>query len=264
MSSVFGSQRQLHMPRRRALQGVTRQASTYAGVDDWEDDADLQRSNTDTWRWTLNWSEIRPKLFVGTCPRTPADLDRLINEAGVGGFVCLQTDKEMKYQGINYHENYNRCMERGVAWTRVAIEPANEHHQAQMLPDATRIVQGHLNAGRKVYLFGTEGVNRTMLVTVAYLCYLEKVPMEEAIIEAGQLRPQARANTETWLEIHKASMSDESRGMIEMQNYQQISHPWGRNGDMALWFKDFLHLVFDHRKFSGLKAHPYSRQLEDL
>eukprot|EP00240_Pyramimonas_obovata_P016408 CAMPEP_0118943240 /NCGR_PEP_ID=MMETSP1169-20130426/37897_1 /TAXON_ID=36882 /ORGANISM="Pyramimonas obovata, Strain CCMP722" /LENGTH=266 /DNA_ID=CAMNT_0006888447 /DNA_START=381 /DNA_END=1181 /DNA_ORIENTATION=+ len=235
----------LQMSRRR--QGG-RQVATHALVDDYDAvEVDQANSPERTWASSLNWTEIRPRFLVGTCPLNTADLDRLINDAGVTGFVCLQTDKEQKKRGIDYPELYNHAMERGIAWTRLAVEPDNEYHQSMMLPDATRLVQAHLSAGRKVYLFGNDCINRTILTTIAYLCYLEKVPMEEAIIEAGQLRPLARANTELWLEVHKESLTEEARGVIGMRDYRQVTYPWGRNGDMNLWFKEFMHLVVDHQ-----------------
>jgi hypothetical protein len=60
------------------------------------------------WEWTLNWDPIvfdnnnvtienptkekldDAKLIIGSCPRSPADVDRLIDEAGVEAIICLQ------------------------------------------------------------------------------------------------------------------------------------------------------------------------------
>jgi hypothetical protein len=60
------------------------------------------------WGWTLNWDPIvfddlsepipdpteaqlaATQLIIGSCPRSPADIDRLVDEAGVQAIICLQ------------------------------------------------------------------------------------------------------------------------------------------------------------------------------
>ena len=67
------------------------------------------------WSWTLNWdymtfdretevpienpSEQELKecsMLIGSCPRSPGDIDRLIDEAGVEAIVCLQCELHSK------------------------------------------------------------------------------------------------------------------------------------------------------------------------
>ena len=43
------------------------------------------------WRWTLNWNFITPNIIVGSCPRSPGDIDRLVEEAGIDAILNLQS-----------------------------------------------------------------------------------------------------------------------------------------------------------------------------
>lgn len=231
--------------------------STNDGKPYWEDESD------DIWEWTLNWNRIRPKLLVGTCPCTPEDVDRLVNEAGVEAFVCMQTDKEMEALDIDYPEIYQHMLDVGAVPTRIAIEPNNEYHQAKEIPEVVRIAMAHMNAGRKTYIYGTAGTNRAAYALVLMFCFFEKMEMEDAIKEAGKLRPQAKTNTDLWLEVHGVMMTEETRGKNLMINYRAMCYPWGRNGSMTLWFKEFTRVVEDHKKYYG-REHPLARELERL
>lgn len=44
------------------------------------------------WQWTLNWNEITPNIVVGSCPRSPGDVDRMVDEAGIDAVLNLQSD----------------------------------------------------------------------------------------------------------------------------------------------------------------------------
>jgi hypothetical protein len=43
------------------------------------------------WRWTLNWDSITPNIIVGSCPRSPGDIDRMVDEAGIDAILNLQS-----------------------------------------------------------------------------------------------------------------------------------------------------------------------------
>jgi hypothetical protein len=53
-------------------------------------------------KWSLNWGEITPRILVGTCPMTTADLDRIDAEAGVSAVLSVQHDDCLAYLDSNY------------------------------------------------------------------------------------------------------------------------------------------------------------------
>ena len=71
--------------------------------------------------------------------------------------------------------------------------------QAREIPEVVRVLIAHMNAGRRTYVYGTAGVNRTAYALVLMLCFFDKLDMEDAIPQAGKLRPQAKNNTDLWL-----------------------------------------------------------------
>jgi|TARA_B110000208_G_scaffold42330_1_gene56071 hypothetical protein len=84
------------------------------------------------WEWTLNWDPIvfdnnnvtienptkekldDAKLIIGSCPRSPADVDRLIDEAGVEAIICLQCTLCHGAMKIDWEPIKQRALERGV------------------------------------------------------------------------------------------------------------------------------------------------------
>lgn len=45
-----------------------------------------------TWEWTLNWDAITDKILVGSCPRSPDDINRMVDETGIDAVLNLQSD----------------------------------------------------------------------------------------------------------------------------------------------------------------------------
>lgn len=45
-----------------------------------------------TWEWTLNWDAITDKILVGSCPRSPDDINRMVDETGIHAVLNLQSD----------------------------------------------------------------------------------------------------------------------------------------------------------------------------
>ena len=54
------------------------------------------------------------KLIIGSCPRSPADVDRLIDEAGVEAIICLQCTLCHGAMKIDWEPIKQRALERGV------------------------------------------------------------------------------------------------------------------------------------------------------
>lgn len=119
-------------------------------------------------RWTLNWDDISPDIVVGSCPRSPADVvrlgcrgmrnkhlvcgpftlfilkqsvpcsdsslapqDRLVEEAGVGAILCLQSELCHEALQIDWPEIRARAIERGIVITRVAVRDFDHNDQVR-------------------------------------------------------------------------------------------------------------------------------------
>lgn len=131
------------------------------------------------WEWTLNWDPVvyddagKVQAFVGSCPRSAADVDRLVDEAGISAILCLQCDVRARSSptalcslsrlspilsslvvptlhlslasqichtamDINWTEITKRAEERKVVVARVAVRDFDRLDQAAMLPEMVR------------------------------------------------------------------------------------------------------------------------------
>ncbi len=72
-----------------------------------------------------------PRTLVGTCPMTPADLERIEVGTGVSAVLSLQHDAYLANWGIDYGQMRTRGEKMGYVWrvralqlTRLALVPS--------------------------------------------------------------------------------------------------------------------------------------------
>ena len=106
------------------------------------------------WEWTLNWDPVvydkgnaapltapteaelnAAGCVIGSCPRTPSDVDRLIDEGGVEAIICLQCELCHGALMIDWEPIRARALERGVPIVRVSVRDFDRLDQAKMLPE---------------------------------------------------------------------------------------------------------------------------------
>jgi hypothetical protein len=126
-----------------------------------------------TWEWTLNWDAITDKILVGSCPRSPDDINRMVDETGIDAVLNLQSDLCFEALKIPFLSIRNRAVEKGILLERVAIRDFDHGDQVLMLPVAVRVLNMLLSRGMKVYVHCTAGINRATLTVVAYLTFIQ-------------------------------------------------------------------------------------------
>jgi hypothetical protein len=67
----------------------------------------------------MDVSQIFPNLFVGSCPTSTEDIDRLKAKFGVTAVLNIQTHDDMAYWGINWDRLEPYYRETGVEVRRV-------------------------------------------------------------------------------------------------------------------------------------------------
>jgi hypothetical protein len=50
----------------------------------------------------MDYAQILPELFLGSCPRNADEIDRLRQEAGVTAVLNLQTDDDMLWLDLGW------------------------------------------------------------------------------------------------------------------------------------------------------------------
>ncbi|MBE2295776.1 MAG: hypothetical protein IAF00_12535, partial [Phycisphaerales bacterium] len=86
------------------------------------------------WSWRLNWDTIRPDLVIGSCPRSPADLDRLQAEAQVSAVLSLQDDECLEKMQIDYPQLLDHGRALGLIMERSPMRDFDPEDQRRRLP----------------------------------------------------------------------------------------------------------------------------------
>jgi atypical dual specificity phosphatase len=150
------------------------------------------------WMWTLNWNEIRADLVVGSCPMTPADIKRLQAKARVTALLSLQHQDCLDHFDIDYPRHVQQGQQLRLTMARCPMRDFDDEDQRRCLPDAVRALKTLLESGHRVYVHCTAGINRSPLVALAYLNFVENQPHSEAFALIRRQRPQAAPSWEAF------------------------------------------------------------------
>lgn len=138
----------------------------------------------------MNFAHVLDDLIVGSCLQTPADLDRLVDEEGVGTIMCLQQDSDMEYFKLDIQPILNRIKERGdVQHVRHYVRDFDPFSLRINLPDAVRKVHTAFQDGRgKVYIHCTAGMGRAPALALAYMWWCRGLELHEAFEKLYSVR----------------------------------------------------------------------------
>lgn len=193
----------------------------------------------DQWRWSLNWDQITSQIVVGSCPRSAADVDRMVDEAGISAIICLQSDACFEAMQIDWPVIRQQAIHREVIMTRVAVRDFDHNDQALMLPEAVRLLHLLVANGKRVYVHCTAGINRATLTTVGYLTFVKGRTLDSALHEVKTARPQAHPYVDCWKRVRARLIADrreEVEGVAKMiYNEKQGRGEQGQTDGFADW-----------------------------
>jgi hypothetical protein len=149
--------------------------------------------------WPLNWNVVRHDLVVGSCPRTPSDLDALRVETRVSAILSVQHDECLAQHQIDYPRQVRYGRRLGLTMERCPLRDFDPADQRRGLPAAVRGLHGLLRQGHRVYVHGTAGINRSPRVVLTYLTGVEGIGLEEAMTLLLRARPEV---CPTWEAYH--------------------------------------------------------------
>jgi len=150
------------------------------------------------WMWTLNWNEIRDSLVIGSCPMIPSDLDRIHREAGASAVQSLQSDVCRSALRIDYGRHCRHGEECGLVMVNTPMRDFDVADQRRNLPQAVSRLAGLIEAGHKVYLHCTAGINRAPLTALAYLTFVEMMPPDVALAQIRNRRSDVDPSWEAY------------------------------------------------------------------
>ncbi|MGZ9035191.1 MAG: dual specificity protein phosphatase family protein [Rhodospirillales bacterium] len=209
----------------------------------------------DAWRWSLNWSEIRGDLLIGSCPMALDDVERIIGDTGATAILSLQSDACRGAFAIDYatHRAYGEAA--GVAMMNAPMLDFDPPDQRRTLPTAVRALTSLLVAEKRVYVHCTAGINRSPLVVLGYLAFVETMEPGEALAFIREARPEAEPSWEAFTGA-RADLVEALRPFIHVRAYYlHEQHP---ERDPA---KDWLAAETDviHQAFVSPRSLPQIR-----
>ena len=182
------------------------------------------------WTWSLNWDEITPRIVIGTCPMTPADLDRIRTGADVSALLCLQHDDCLAYWGIDYRQMCAHGTRLKLRMVRIPMRDFDIVDQRRRLPEAVAALADLQAQGHRTYVHCTAGLGRAPLTVLSYLICFEGRSPDEATGLIHNGRPGA---VPAWEAYHgcRADLVGRHRPRIQEHAYELSRARAGDQGD---------------------------------
>lgn len=154
----------------------------------------------------MDFDEILPNLFVGSCPRDQADIEYLKTDVGITAVLNLQTDQDFVHWGIRWERLEAAYEALGIEIRRVPVTDFNPEEVRQKLPACVKALDELLRAGHTAYVHCSAGMNRSPSTVVAYLHWVREMSLGEAVefvLERHACDPYVdviQGATEAWAE----------------------------------------------------------------
>ena len=136
----------------------------------------------------MNFDQITPKLFVGSCPMQTKDIDRLSHELGMTGVLSLQTEDDLACWQIDWACLEKHYRESGIEVRRVPITDFKPDSLRRGLPQCVEALNELMQDGRTVYVHCNAGINRSPTTVIAYLHWSEGRDLDDAAAHVMECR----------------------------------------------------------------------------
>ena len=168
---------------------------------------------------TMDLDQITPRLYLGSCPRTTADIDRLKTDYLVTAVLNLQTDDDdlrlaIPWQFLELH--YRDCR---IEIRRCPVADFDQEDLRKRLPACVCSLHELLRAGHVVYVHCTAGMNRSPTGHHGLSALGRRVTLDQAISQVVGQRycdPSLWAIKSATKDYHRAVdsvASNHSRGL---------------------------------------------------
>src|SRR5437867_2420141 len=118
----------------------------------------------------MDCAQIYPNLYIGSCPKTPRDINTL-KEISITAVLSLQTRDDECYANINWKTLKRYYESRCIEVYRLPVLDFDPKDLQEKLPACVHELHDLLSAGHIVYLHCTAGCGRSPTVAIAYLTW---------------------------------------------------------------------------------------------
>ncbi|HPP52236.1 MAG TPA: dual specificity protein phosphatase family protein, partial [Thermoguttaceae bacterium] len=103
---------------------------------------------------------ILPRVYVGSCPVEPADIDQL-KELGITAVFSLQTEEDFLFWGIDWPALESAYRKMDIELVRIPVQDFSPEDLREKLPACVAALEKLLQAGHTVFVHCSAGVNRS-------------------------------------------------------------------------------------------------------
>jgi protein-tyrosine phosphatase len=128
----------------------------------------------------ITFDKIIDDIFVGTCPASKIDVQRL-KQSGFTAVLNLQSDDDFNKLDINWanlEQLYHDC---DIAAYRIPIVDFDDDDLVSKLPTATHTLKNLVDAGHRIYVHCTAGKQRSPSTVIGYLAWHRNYGLERAL-----------------------------------------------------------------------------------
>jgi protein-tyrosine phosphatase len=129
----------------------------------------------------MDFDRVLPNLLVGSYPRTINDIESLQREQGVSAVLNLQTDEDYERLRCDWPCLAQGYRQRAIEVCRQPVRDFDGDDLALRLPECVAALADLLDRGHTVYVHCTAGMGRSASVVIAYLHWVRKRDLDEAI-----------------------------------------------------------------------------------
>lgn len=129
----------------------------------------------------INFDMLRRNLFIGSCPKTPVDIDRIRSSLKVTAILNLQTDEDFDKWEVDFESVKEHCEELGVELVRFPIIDWNEDDLRIRLRESTEHLARLVADGHRTYVHCTAGIGRAPAAVIGYLVWHEDIDLDDAV-----------------------------------------------------------------------------------
>ena len=135
----------------------------------------------------MDLSEVLPNLYVGSCPRSPEDIDSLRN-FGITAVLNVQTEDDFAYWGIDWNRLEAKYRQAGIECRRAAVRDFDPDDLRQKLPHCVEVLDDLLRQGHTVLVHCGGGINRSPTIAIAYLHWGQGWSLAKATVHVRKCR----------------------------------------------------------------------------
>ena len=147
---------------------------------------------------SAQWSEVTDHIWIGSYPKDKDTLRVLKNSTECTAILSLQSDADHDFYKLDWFELQEDAEKLDFVMSRIPMNDFDLEHQRKVLGEAVHGLASLLSKNHTVYLYCSDGINRSPLVVLAYLTFCLGQSLEEANLLLLTKHPLSAPPIEVW------------------------------------------------------------------